>query len=37
MLQGGDKEALKAHLELCREAFPNDERFVRIMQLAKQS
>jgi len=37
MLQGGDKEALKAHLELCREAFPNDERFVRIMQLAKSA
>lgn len=37
MLQSGDKEALKAHLELCREAFPNDARFIRIMQLAKQS
>lgn len=37
MLQGGDKDALKAHLELCREAFPNDERFVRITQLAKSA
>jgi len=35
MLQGGDKEALKAHLELCREAFPSDERFIRLVQLAK--
>jgi len=33
MLQNGDKEALKAHIDMCREAFPNDERFVRIMQL----
>ena len=36
MLQNGDREALKAHIDLCREAFPNDERFVRILQLAQK-